>query len=70
MRRQHDDDLFPNDTSLEIVDIVHFIEHNPFNVSDQICALVEHASKNFRLFIYSASVFKIWTQNKRCASQS
>lgn len=30
-----------------IVYIMHFIENNKFNISNQVCAFIEHASKNF-----------------------
>jgi hypothetical protein len=46
--RQHNDDFLPDDTTLRIVHVMHFIEDNEFDVSDQIGTTVEHASKNFR----------------------
>ena len=32
--RKHDDDLFPYDSTLRIVHVVHLIEHDPFDVSN------------------------------------
>lgn len=36
---QHDDDFFPHDAALKIVDVVHFVENDPLDVSNQIRSL-------------------------------
>ena len=43
-------------TYFEIVDIVHFVENNPFDIPDQVCALVQHASQDLRLCRYESAI--------------
>ena len=45
---KHDDDFFPHDSSLEIVDVVDLVEYDPFDVANKIRSFVQHRSQDFR----------------------
>jgi hypothetical protein len=36
---KHDDDLFPYNTALQVVDVVYFVEDDPLDVSNKIGSL-------------------------------
>lgn len=38
--------LLPDHATLDIIDIVHLIEHDPLDVADDIGALVQHAAQD------------------------
>lgn len=38
--RQHDDDFLPNYSSFGVVDVVDFVENDPFDVSNKIGAFI------------------------------
>lgn len=44
--RQHDDSLLPHHSSLLVVDVVHFVENDPLDVSDHLCPPVEVVSQD------------------------
>ena len=44
---QHDNNLFPHNPPLDIIHIMHLIKNNPFDVSDDVCTLVQHRSQDF-----------------------
>mmetsp|Transcript_5569 Transcript_5569/g.17068 ORF Transcript_5569/g.17068 Transcript_5569/m.17068 type:complete len:372 (+) Transcript_5569:2318-3433(+) len=46
MIRQHDDHLLPDHASLRVTDVVYLVEDHPFYVSNQICPLIEHRTKD------------------------
>lgn len=45
--RQHDNGLLPDNASLLIINVMDFVEDDPLNVSDHLCASVKIVSKNF-----------------------
>ena len=46
MLREHNDDFLPDDTSLEVIDIVDLVKYDELDVSDKIRSPVEHTSQN------------------------
>ena len=48
VRGKHDDDLFPHDTSLGVIYVVHLVKDDPFDVTYQIRASIQHTPQNFR----------------------
>ena len=46
MRRQHNNHLFPNDTSLLVVHVMYFVENHVFNIAKKRSRAVQHSPQH------------------------
>ena len=46
MLRCQDDDLFPHDAALLVVDIVDFVKDEEFDIADEVSTTVKHGTEN------------------------
>lgn len=43
---QHDDDLLPDNATLQIIDVVYFVEYDKLYISDKIRSPIQHTPEN------------------------
>ena len=43
---QHDDDLLPDNTTLQIIDVVYFVEYDKLYISDKIRSPIQHTPED------------------------
>ncbi len=53
---QHDDGLFPDHTSLLIVDVMHFVKNHPFDVTNHLSPTVQVVTKDLCCHNYACSL--------------